>query len=428
MVQSAQPAGAAQPGNDLRVCVRCGIIAPGGVARCAVCDEALGVRGHTVQCLLPGRPWARVELVLPCAHCGQEFPPRPEALEGPAVCPHCQQATHVEPAWWDEAVHLAHAVVDLAHPDFTRQNEALGSYNPFADVGLREPFANLPSERLPMQSPMRLRVGPGAPLCLRCGTPVVVRVLTQGRQTTECPQCGDRDAYAVPRSLVGRIPALRALLGFATESAAAQGRIEPWWLLLEGPSTLRPLVATQKDTAEKQAAERAAWEAWNLQERERQEREARLQAAQAEREAAERARSDKAARERAERENLERGHRDMQGQLAAARARIEELERTLQATEAHAEEVKRGLEQSVAAAHEAHRADAERMHHEAWSQGEQARGMMAQQESQWRAQDQRRQQELEAQAQRHTKRWRIAIGLWVLFFVAVAADLLLAVR
>ena len=216
----------------------------------------MGVRGHMVQCLLPGRPWARLEMVLPCPHCGVEFTPRPEAIESAAHCPSCQQPTVIEPAWWDEAVHLAHAVVDLAHPDFHHQNEALGAFNPFGDVGLSQPCASLPSDRIPMQSMLRLRVGPGAPPCLRCGTPLVVRVLTQGRQTTECPQCGDREAFALPLSLVGRVPAIRALIGFGPETAAAQGRIEPWWLLMEGPSTLRPLVQAQMEQSQKDAAPR----------------------------------------------------------------------------------------------------------------------------------------------------------------------------
>ncbi len=428
MVQSAVQGGAQASGNELRVCVRCGIMALNGQARCVICNEPMGVRGHNVQCLLPGRPWARLELVLPCPHCGVEFPPRTDALESSAQCPSCQQHTAVDPAWWDEAVHMAHAVVDLAHPDFHHQNAHLGAFNPFADVGLSQPFANLPDERVPLQSPLRLRVGPGAPPCLRCGTPVIVRVLTQGRQTTECPQCGDREAFAVPMSLVGRVPAVRALIGFAPDTAAAQGRIEPWWLLMEGPSTLRALVQSQKEQADKDAAERAAWEAWNLQERERLEREARLQQAQAEREAADRSKQEKAAREKADRERLERTAKETAQQLKDTQAQLEQTQRTLADTQSRATQSQQAMQQAVDDARRAHAADVERMQQEAWGQQEQTRGMMAQQEQMWRSQDHKRSQEMEELKRKHTTRWRIAIGLWVVFFLAVAADLLLAVK
>jgi hypothetical protein len=410
------------------VCVRCGIIALNGQARCAICTEPMGVRGHMVQPLLPGRPWARLEMVLPCSHCGVEFSPRPEAVESAAYCPSCQQPTVVDPASWDEAVHLAHAVVDLGHPDFHRQNGALGDFNPFADVGLSVPCADLPSERVPMQSTLRLRVGPGAPPCLRCGNPLIVRVLTQGRQTTECPQCGDREAFALPLSLVGRVPAIRALIGFAPDTAAAQGRIEPWWLLMEGPSTLRPLVAAQVEQAEKDAAERAAWEAWNLQERERLEREARLQQAQAEREAAERGRQEKAAREKAERERADRAARETAQALKDTQAQLEQSQRALQDAQSRAAQSQQSMEQALREAQEAHRADVERLQQDAWGQSEQLRGMMAQQEQMWRSQDRKRSEEMEALKRKHTVRWRIAIGLWVLFFLAVGADLLLAMK
>ena len=428
MVQPAAPSGAPAASNELRVCVRCGIIALNGQARCHICTEPMGVRGHMVQCLLPGRPWARLELVLPCPHCGVEFAPRPDAIESAAYCPGCQQPTVIEPAWWDEAVHLAHAVVDLAHPDFHQQNAALGVFNPFADVGLSQPCADLPSDRVPMQSMFRLRVGPGAPPCLRCGSPLIVRVLTQGRQTTECPQCGDREAFALPLSLVGRVPAIRALIGFAPEAAAAQGRVEPWWLLMEGPSTLRPLVQAQKDQAEKEAADRVAWEAWNLQERERLEREARLQQAQAEREAADRSKQDKAAREKAEREKADRVARETAAALKDTQAQLEQAQRALQDAQSRAAQAQQSMEQALQTAQGAHHADVERMQQEAWTQGEQLRGMLAQQEAMWRAQDAKRQQELAELTRKHTVRWRIAIGLWVVFFVAVVADLLLAVK
>ncbi len=54
--------------------------------------------------------------------------------------------------------------------------------------------------------------------------------------------------------------------------------------------------------------------------------------------------------------------------------------------------------------------------------------MMAQQEAMWRQQDARRQQEIAELTRKHTVRWRVAIGLWVVLFGAVAVDLALALK
>lgn len=408
-----QPAGQSQ----IRVCPGCGSIAP-ATAQCGLCGEALGVRGHTVATPLPGRPWVRVDLTIPCARCGMEVSPRPDAIEQGAVCPHCTERFAIDSSHWDEALHMAHAVVDLAQPDLLGANAPLGAWNPFADVGAAQPYAQLPSERVPMQSRFVVRAGPGALLCARCRTPVIVRFLPQGRQTTECPHCNDRDAFSLPSSVALRLPALRALMAFTAPPLPGR-RPEAWWALFEGPSTLRALVENQKNESDRQVAERAAWEAWQLQERERMEREAQLEAASAERQRQERERRERESRLQGDRERLDHELREATSQLTKTRQALEEAQRQRDAS-------RRELEQSTAQMQQSHRAEMERFQYEANAAMEQTRFTMSQREASWQAIDQRRQQEMADLTRRHKRRWTVAIVLWVIFFGAVAADIAVA--
>ena len=57
---------------------------------------------------------------------------------------------------------------------------------------------------------------------------------------------------------------------------------------------------------------------------------------------------------------------------------------------------------------------------------DQARVAMAQRDASWQAQDAKLRGEMDAQAKRFKTRWRVVMFLWLVVFVAVAADLALA--
>ncbi len=410
MVSPAVSGGAVHA--DLRVCAECGAVAPTERARCGVCNTAFGPLSPTVPLPASGRAWGRVEVTVPCARCGTVVGVRPDSIGAPIACGQCGASTDVDLAWWDEAFHMVHAAVDLSFPDLQGLNAPLGSFNPFAAVGVRESSIDLPCDALPSQSPLRLRVCPGAPLCQRCRNPVSVRFTAPGRLTAQCSRCGDREAFSVPEIVSQRFGSVRALMSYPPEAAAAQGRVEPWWVLIEGLSYLRPVVQENKAQAERANAERAAWESWQQQERERQAAEAKQRAEQAERDRVEREKREKAERERVERERL-------QGE---ARAGHEEADRQRAERER--------VEGELARMQEFHRGEMERMQREAWEQGEQARAQYAQFE-QAMASERARYAALEREsAERDAKskrRWRVAMVLWALFFVAVLGDLALAV-
>lgn len=414
--------------NEVRVCPACGAVAPVGLAQCGACGEALGLRGISCALPLPGRPWARVEVTLPCPRCSAPVAPRPDDIDGVITCARCGESSGVDAATWDEVVHLAHAAVDLSHPDFVGQNAALGAWNPFADVGLGASCATIPNERITPQARLAMRVGPGAPLCPRCHTGLSVHFLHNGRQTTECPSCGDREAFALPPGLASRAPALRALVSFSPHASSAAGRVEPWWILVDGPSAMRALVVTQRETAEREAAERAQWEAWQLQERERQEREAQLEAASAKRAQAERERQAREARTAAERERLDRELRETRGQLDATQRVLEETRAQLEQSLAQRAQDRQQYESMLAGERAAAAQEVGRAQQEGAYNVEQARAMMAQREAGWQAHDAKQKQEIAEQARRHKRRWGVAIALWVIVLLAVAADLALALR
>lgn len=409
--------------NEIRVCPNCGAVAPTGLAQCGACGEALGLRGLSCACALPGRPWARVEVVLPCPHCSAGIQPRPDAIDGVVVCPRCNESSSIDIQTWDEVMHLAHAAVDLSHPDFLGQNAPLGAWNPFAEVGVTQSCIDLPSARITPQSRVALRVGPGAPLCPRCHAALSVHFLHNGRQTTECPSCGDREAFALPAGLASRTSSLRAVLGFSPHAASASGRVEPWWILLDGPSSMRAMVIQQRSEAERAEAEYAQRQAWELQERERLEREAQLEAASARRAQEERDRKAREARAAAESARIAQQlqqasaqSESLQRELNEARARIEQL--TAQAMESR----KAAEAQRFSSAQELERVRQEGAYHL-----DQAHVSMAQRDAHWQAQDAKLREEMEAQAKRFKLRWRIAIALWILVAIGVAADLAIAV-
>lgn len=418
------PGAVSQFANEIRVCPVCGVAAPGAAGQCEVCQSPLGVRGHTVPNLLPGRPWARLELTVPCPRCATVLAPSPSAIDEGLSCHACGERTLLDVAWWDEVVHLAHAVVDLGHPDYFGTNAALGAFNPFAEVGQSLATARLPSERVPLQSTMQMRCGAGAPLCTRCASPVTLRMLSQGRSSAECQRCGEREAFALPQSLAARVVPLRVLLYFA-QGQPVPGRIEPWWLLLEGTSSMRPMVQQQQEQSEQEAANQAAWAAWNLQERERQERELRLQEAQAQRGEADRQRREREAREKAEHERLTRTLRETQ-------QRLDETAQALETARREADETRRGLEQSLQESRDAHQADVHRLQQESWQQGQYFQQQAQQREAQSQTRDaQQRQAHAEALAalqKKHKTRIIIAVVMWLLVFALVGVDVMLSLK
>ncbi|MEZ4409525.1 MAG: hypothetical protein R3A52_24090 [Polyangiales bacterium] len=414
------PAGTSAPpsAGELRVCPGCGVLAPQGAAHCAMCATPLGLRALQVPCPLPHRAWARLELWLVCPHCGGGAALTPASAGAPVPCATCGQPNEVDVGWWEEALNYAHAVADLAAPDPANPVASLGAWNPFADVGVARPVVDLPDERVPSSTPLRMRLGVGAPLCPRCAVPIAPHPARAGRFVSQCPRCGEREAFGLPDDLVSRVPALRAGVARQTDVRGAEAGA-PWWLLFEGPSSLRAVVAEQKMRGERQAAEQAAWEAQRLREQEQREREAQLKEAEAQRQGLK-------AREKAERDRLARDLAQTQQALAQASQSLSEERAAHQRTaDEYRAEHARWMEER-AAMERSQRYAVEQAQREGWSAVEAERAARAQSEQAWQSRLHAQERAAAEADAKHRKRFKVLIALWVVFFLAVAADLSLA--
>ncbi len=366
----------------IRLCTQCGIIAPTERGRCERCDTAFGVQCPTIERNPDGTAWAWMECWINCP-CGSIVPLTPAMVGVGIPCGNCGQGHRIDAAEWYQTIELAHGVVDLSPPDPTQKNLALGAHNPFAAIGVTATFAVLPGNVMVTPGVIQSRVAPGQPLCPRCSQALAVRMPGSGRATTECPQCGDRDVFAVPTVLQHGVPSLKTVLVLGRTGPTG---LNPWWLLFEGEGGMREMVLDAKARYEQEVAdakaraeaerialeelerERAVREAREIVERERRERDAR------EREAREREARDRAAREARDHEERERARveamrveAEREQQVRERRAREERERQAREARETAAREAEAERQRTAWEAWEkadTERKERERLEHE----------------------------------------------------------------
>ncbi len=360
--------------SSIRLCPECGVIAPTERGRCERCNTAYGPQCPTASRSPDGTAWAWMECWLDCG-CGAIVPLTPAMVGTDLACGHCGQAYRIETHDWQEALELAHGVIDLSPPDPHGRNVELGAHNPFAQIGVTETFARLPGDIVAASGPVQLRAAPGLPLCPRCSTALTIRLPGQGRATTECPRCGDREVFAVPTVLQRAMADLHTVLAFNRPGPTG---LDPWWLLFEGEGGMRAMVAESKARYEREEAERAAREEAEARAREQAERDriAREAREKIDRDRRERERVAREARERAEREVWEQAERERVAREAEARAEQEAREQAEREREAReAREAREEADRQRAAWEAWEKADAERrererIEHEAWQRAE----------------------------------------------------------
>lgn len=405
--------------TEFGICPECGLLAPQGASSCEACATALGLRVLRVAPPLPGRPWVRMELTLQCAHCRHSTALTPERVGTMVQCRACEQAQTLELGWWEEAFNYAHAVADLAAPDPMGAVASFGAWNPFAELGVLRTTIDLPDAQVPSNTPLRMRFGVGVPLCSRCAAPMVPHPARAGRFVSQCSRCTEREAFGLPDGFITRVPTLIAAV--AREALlSGPGASSPWWLLFDGPSTLRAVIAERKSHDERAAAERASFEAQRLREREQREREAQLRDAEA-------ARQGLKAREKAEREQLTRD-------LALTREALEREQLALteeraahqrtyddyRADHARWAEDREAIESS-------HRYAVEQCQRDGWAAVESERTARAQSEQAWQARVFAQEQAAAARESKLRKHFKIAVVLCVVVFIGLVVDMAVAV-
>jgi hypothetical protein len=205
MAQAA-PTSAAPP---LRVCPGCGVIAPTQTTSCTMCGTAFGACAPVVAGGFGNAVWACIlECDVPCRACGLRTPVSGFHLAGEIFCERCGQFQRFLPDQWRGALGHAHEVARFCGP------RAMGLVSPrpeqdwldvrlsmFAAIGVTESVAEHTGIAQPWPQPdypMRVRVSPGHPLCVKCHEPLGVGLDGSGRMQTTCARCGERAIYALP--------------------------------------------------------------------------------------------------------------------------------------------------------------------------------------------------------------------------------------
>lgn len=204
------------------LCGSCGRVAPQTLAACELCGASFGrvpARG-TPEDLR----WAALRSEFQCRSCGHHSPIDHLDTDGSASCRRCglEQAFAVES--WRLAIEHAHAVADLAGPDPEGSRPhpqlSIAAENPYWTIGVGETEAAAKVVGGPNQ--LRVRVGPGQPLCPRCKSPYSVFAEGPGVLALECGAC-PRRRYAIPPEARSLHPALVGAVAEAHDCEAGAG-------------------------------------------------------------------------------------------------------------------------------------------------------------------------------------------------------------
>jgi len=283
----------------MRVCASCGLVAPEAAKACEGCEAPLDAAGaaREAEGASSGAAWVSVRCSFDCRVCGRRSPLDHLDADGVIFCMLCGTEQAFAPRAWRALLELAHDLGDLGWPKPEGRNPhaeiSIERANPYHDVGVRSATRVWAEERSETANPLHAKLGPGHPLCRTCHEPLaaapegatarvscarcheevvytvpeaarkahasLVAVLAdehrrdhaaarieQGSATAAvavaCPSCG---ASLVPDAksplltcayckTVSRVPA-RAFHGLT----GAEPRVEPFWLLLAGPSAAR---------------------------------------------------------------------------------------------------------------------------------------------------------------------------------------------
>jgi hypothetical protein len=230
------PAMPASP-NAMRVCPKCGTIAPVERTACSVCDASI-----TGPAFAEPRPdgvmFAEVfECDFQCRSCGLRSALDTFCFEAEVDCSRCGTTQAFDVAQWEEALHHAHSVADLSGPPAggqgsLRHGRPLQGENPYKDLGVRFTSAELTQSGMTISPAgtthrtLRVKVATGHPVCVDGHGPVTVTLDGSGTTRTECPVCHDAATYATPKKATELVASLAGLIDDEHRTDRAQVRLE----------------------------------------------------------------------------------------------------------------------------------------------------------------------------------------------------------
>lgn len=190
----------------MRVCGRCGIIAPRARNDCLSCGTPFGARD--VPPRADGAYWVAVKCHLQCRICGQQSPLNEVDTDGQVRCLLCGTAQAFDVTSWSEALDFAHGVGDLGWPQpegrHPREDAPIASANPYATVGTagtwltKRPSGESRVGAVVLPRNLTVIASPGHPLCRECSTPLEAQgTSTPGELSTSCPGCGAKGVHRV---------------------------------------------------------------------------------------------------------------------------------------------------------------------------------------------------------------------------------------
>lgn len=186
----------------IRICPGCGVIAPLSRTACNVCNAPFGPQPLVAS----GRAGAAVLVCVhaadfTCKACGIRSPLATIDASGQAECMGCGLRQAFDVVQWTDALTFAHGVGDLSGPNL----DAVSARSRHAKIGTEFTSSTKTQNTMIMDGSgtrthsLKTSVSPGHPVCRACRVPL--EVWREGPVTkTRCPRCGDAAAYALPEN------------------------------------------------------------------------------------------------------------------------------------------------------------------------------------------------------------------------------------
>lgn len=200
--------------GGIRICAGCGIVAPTARQACSVCNtpfppQGLFAAGRVGPCVL-----VCIHLAdFACKACGIRSPMATVDADGEAECMGCGLRQAFDVAQWKDALTFAHGVGDLSG----HNTDPIAARSRHAKIGTEFTSSTKTQNAMIMDGggtrthSLKTSVSPGHPICKTCRVPLEIQL--EGPSTkTRCPQCNDTAVFGLPNGAAQAYPALRGVI------------------------------------------------------------------------------------------------------------------------------------------------------------------------------------------------------------------------
>lgn len=200
--------------GGVRICAGCGIIAPSMRTSCSVCNAPFSPQPLVAAGRVGSAVLACVHAAdFTCKACGIRSPLATLDCEGQAECMGCGLRQAFDVVQWTDALGFAHGVADLSG----HVGDPLAARSRHAKIGSEFTSSTKTQNAMIMDGggtrthSLRTTVSPGHPVCKTCHVPLDVW-LEGATAKTRCPRCNDTAAYGLPAGVERAYAAVRGVL------------------------------------------------------------------------------------------------------------------------------------------------------------------------------------------------------------------------